>query len=329
MNFCGFSHFPPDLLGVLGKYFLFPDDEDDGPRFKFSLEFRNLVNSNCKYFSEWKRQTQILSLNDKYSLLFIQSKSFHDIVTRSISTLKQLEVSLEMGGLSEIDFSLLNGMKKVSFVNWIFPSAPLLIDVDHVVLRGDLQDLSFCANVRKLELRHWSRDFQRIGPAIDLGCLTNVEELKCDAREVQNYTNLSHLKTARFLSCRSIEDVSCFQNCQKLVLNDCGNVADVSSLKNVVHLDLTRCEKVEDVSSLDRVHTLVLYGCNEIRYVSSLGRVHSLDLSGCNSIGDISPLGSVHSLKLCGYGGKDISCLMNVTELNLSYSSSLSDLSEC
>jgi hypothetical protein len=326
MSFCGFSLFPQDLLGFLARYLL-PEDGNDGYQFKFVLELRNLVNSNRKYFSEWKKQSQILPLNRKYSLLFVQSKSFHEHVERSVTTLKQLQISLDMDDAVYIDLTQLHGVQKISFINWTLPFAPVLIDVDHITLEGDIQDLNFCANVRKVELRHCPRDYRRLSAVIDLGCLPNVEDLTCDVREVQNYMKLEHLMKATFRSCRSIKDVSCFRNLHTLVLNYCGNVTDVSSLGNLYHLDLTGCEEVIDVSALSKVHTLILTSCNEIRDVSSLVNVHQLDLNSCFAVRDIPRLESVNSLDLSGYAGTDLSSLVNVTVLNLFHSRAVSDLS--
>jgi hypothetical protein len=287
---------PTDILLVIADYLL-STHEFENNKFSFKLDWKCLLNS-CKVFATLKRKALYLELTESYSRQYVKEFSFRKKVMQTLKDIScQLSLKVQLGHGEEIPDS----------VN----------------------------NIHKLAL-YSHRSFG----TINFGTLTNITEFECYLQaELTNIQTLANCKSVTICSCDALTDVSCFKDVEVLSLTGCANIQDVSSFGRVKHLDLTGCCNVEDVSCLGNVYHLNLSGCNAVRDVSklgnvyclhlsqnshlsdvsALGKVHILYLNRCPNVVDVSALHSVYQLSLSEFSGEDISSLINVTILDLSY----------
>jgi hypothetical protein len=199
-----------------------------------------------------------------------------------------------------------------------------LIHVEECSLSaGFVSDLSFCATVKKLTIIANGYDFP-----VDLSPLINLEELVCQCFRLVHFDHLSNLKKLAIYSVESLVNVSCFVNIPHLTFSNCPNLADVSCLGNATYLSFNRCPAISDVSSLGKVSTLMFDYCLGVTDVSVLGKGnHSVTISQAETMIGLSSLRSVYSVNLAGCRGDNIFGLTNVTKLDISFCSNITDIS--
>jgi hypothetical protein len=321
--------FPQDIFYLFANYLLAKDDQNK-KSFHFSYDWRNFMNTSKEYFAEWKKESQIISLNGKFAERFHKSSQFRDRILQTIQNPRfQLEVSFIFpNGVNRrpvINLKRLNGVRSLHIEECKLRKIELL-DVEELVLVGcNVSDLAFCANIKKMCYRRGQNSDH---PIVDISCLKSLEDFSLfmvDA--ILNFQMLSNLKKLSFFPNQHISDLSCLQNVRSLYFVGCNAITDVRCLAHVSELTLSLCRGITDVSSLGNVLNLTLHGCENIRDVSALGNVHTLDLSACSNVVDISGLTNVHSLTIRAFQGTDLSGLRNVVILDISNSPNVRDIS--
>jgi uncharacterized protein YjbI with pentapeptide repeats len=268
----------PEDILRLLGFYVVPIEARVQGKFRLNYDWRNFLNTSQTLFRKWKKQNQYLNLNKIYSKIFLHSPEFHARILEIIES-SSLQLSLDF----KLSLDERQNMKDHSF----FLHPP---EIDEIRLEMKLfTQIELFSHIRKLYLNLEHPFF-----IYDLSCLQQVEELICfNMKSVTNYDSLTKLKKAKFHHCDS-----CFANLSELVLVNCYYAHDVSFLRNVPKLTFDSCEMIEDVSDL--------------------GNVTELTIRNCPRIGDISSLSAVFSLTLSDRSFNDISCLVNVTVLNIS-----------
>jgi hypothetical protein len=318
--------FPQDIFYLFANYLLVDDDQNK-KIFHFSYDWRNFMNTSKVYFAEWKRESQIITLNWKFAERFQKSSYFRSRILQTIQNpLLQLDLFFVVPDDDDrrpvVDLSKVNGVRKLHIEECKLRKIELL-DVEELVLDAcKVSDLSFCANVKKLTFGNCER------LTLDVSCLRSLEEFDLQHEDaiLVNLESLVNLKKFHILPNNYIS-VNFLRNVPDLSFASCHGITDVGCLANVPDLTFYRCRGIRDVSSLGNVHKLDLSYCENIRDVSALGNVHTLDLSSCPKVTDISTLVNVHSLAIQSFQGTDLSGLSNVVILDISNSPKVRDIS--
>jgi hypothetical protein len=308
----GLAFLPRDILSFITNYFLEKDDQNK-KIFQFTLDWRNLMNTNQQYFGEWKKESQLVVVSGYNAERFYSSVDFREKIYRIVES-PRLQVDLVFnysdfysGKNPTIDFTQLNNVRTIS-IEKIMDSCKIVpcktTENAAVSLRRcPFPDLSYWATVKEFNFTPHNSIRSH---TFDLNPLRNIEKANLKISQCVNYHVLSNLKSLTISGCESITDVSCFQN--------------------IPDLDLRKCSGITDVSSLGRVHSLCLAGCDNITDVSALARVYKLNLSHCEKVTDLSKLEWVHTFAFDGFQGEDLSGLKSVVILNISDSPNVSDV---
>jgi hypothetical protein len=303
---------PRDILSFLANYFLEKDSQNN-KIFQFTLDWSNFMNTNQEYFGDWKKESQIVGLSGYNAERFYSSVDFRERIYRIVDN-PRLQIDLFFnysefysGKKPEIDLKELNNVRTIS-IEKIMDSCKIvpckIADNTVVSLRRcPFVDLSYWTSVKEF---NFTPHISIRSKTFDLKPLGNIEKANLKIPHCVNYHLLSNLKSLTISGCKSIKDVSCFQN--------------------IPDLDLRKCSGITDVSSLSRVHSLCLAGCENITDVSALARVHKLDLSHCQQVTDLSKLEWVHTFAFDGFQGDDLTGLKNVVILRISDSPNVSDV---
>jgi hypothetical protein len=297
---------PQDILCSIANNLL-PLHEQNKRIFHYSYDWLNFLNSSKEDFGKWKKESQIIVLTDSDARRFRDLKEFREKVYQCIENPHfQLDVVLEKWEDNRlVDLQLFDNVRKIHLKDCDCVAPPTMDVNEMFLLQCQIEDFSFCSNVKSVTVVQVLDPLQRI---LDLSLFQKIEKgcFRLNTMSSTNHHLLSNLKSLELQCCRSITDVSCFQN--------------------IPHLSLTWCHAITDVSSLGKVHTLNLMGCLNIRDVSALGRVHTLDLSYCDQVTDLSALEWVYCLTFGRFQGTDLSGLKNIVVLNIPDASSVTDI---
>jgi hypothetical protein len=311
---------PHDLLFLVANYLL-PKNRQNKMTFRYSHDWRNFINTSKEYFSEWKKQTQVIVLESEYAVTFIRSlQFFHRIKQEIVDSLHQLDLCVVGTHFQEQELRPIDRVKSFSANRCTLPRIPQL--VSHLSLNQCIiHQLSPNSGINGLCLHYCQIGSNAQHNTVDVSTLTITEGASFKGLELQNYQSLSSLsKSVSIERCKSITDVSCFRNLQKVEFDSCPNITDVSCLCDVHELSLIFCGGITDVSSLGRVYNLELLVCRNISDVSALGNVHTLGLYKCSDITDVSALNNVYELRLELFTGNSLIGLENVVKLFLTAS---------
>jgi hypothetical protein len=304
---CEIIRLPSDILSVVagclhGTY-------GNATAFSSGLEWQNALNSNKSYFQHLKKVTQIISLSNKFTRLFLTSTGFRETVLSKIENRKnQLQFNLvDYFPSPDLDLTLLCPAKHLSLIRCTSEISVFLVDIEKITLSEcSIQDLSFCSKIGTVDI---------LVPACEslltsTLSTTTVFKVYCAYKQsckIENYQRaLNAVKGFEFRDCDSIVDVSCFKNADTVRLSGCRNISDVSSLGYLRELNLSRCTQVRDVSAL--------------------GKVHKLNIACCPLVEDISALTGVYDLDITGFNGTNLSSLRNVKKLSISNCRNISSL---
>jgi hypothetical protein len=302
--------FPEQVLYLTANYLL-PAEEQGKLIFRFSFDWRSFMNTSKSMLVKWKRKSRLVVLNTFYSERFRECEQFREFIVRMVhSPLDQLELNFQAPSLSYlnttavVDMGSLAGVKKISVFAYNVSNFPSVLG--ELSLHHCNCDLAGCltipSSLRKFDYRHHSTS-----QTIDWHNLKTLEEASFSELKLLNYQSLSHLKSLRIWSDPLLCDISCFQN--------------------VRELDFSQCVGIVDVSSLGKVHKLCLFGCTRITDVSALMNVHTLDLGRCFGVSDVSCLTNVVELRLHQFRGSNLSGLLNVKRLWISFCDNITDIS--
>jgi hypothetical protein len=289
---------PRDLLFLIVNYLL-PKDEQNKLIFRYSHDWRNFVNTSKEYFSEWKKQTQVVVLESEYALKFIRSPEFsHRVIQLMDDSLYQLELHATRTEFGEQELRCIDRVKCFSAYLCTINSFPQR--VSHLSLdRCDIPQPPSDLVVSQLHLRNCFRGPNDEDGIVDVRAWAIVEDASFWSMDLLHYECLSSSLTSVSIQfCDSITDVSCFRNIQKVKFTSCHNITDVSCLGDVRELIICCCSGITDVSSLGRVYNLELSSCKNITDVSALGNVKILNLNECRGVRDITALKNVSELHL-------------------------------
>jgi hypothetical protein len=316
--------FSEQILYFIANYLL-PSEEQNKLIFRLSFDWRNFLNTSKSCLGEWKKRSQLITLNTFYSQRFRECEKFRETIVRMIQNpLDQLELNFWSSSYGEqFDLEFFEGMKKISAYGYHVSSPPRLLR------ELSLENCELLNGLIFPPLRKFAFLSDRKVPrkVIDLSALRNLEDASFRDVKLLNYRVLSDLQSLNIASDRSLKNISCFRNAQKLTFYNCPGICDVSSLGNARELEFFQCLGITDVSSLGRVHKLTLFVCSGITDVSALKNVHTLDLVGCTGVTDVSCLTNVHELRLTEFKGSDISGLLNVKRLSLGSCPNITDIS--
>jgi Leucine-rich repeat (LRR) protein len=335
---CSLLKLPMEVLYIIGYYLVSPNCPEQKV-FILSLDLTHLLNANKSPFRDWKRQIQILKLNQSTSGEYLASSSFRNRARQAVVNPRQQicldfvqPESYQRSNLrskqkepQQLDLSAICGVWKISILGCFVPAFSSLTEVDEVKVENCplVSDLSFCSSpsIKSLFFN------TRITDPIDVGCLSNLESFHCEAQQIMNYQSLTNLKKLQIENCSNLVDVSCFQNIPSLFFYACHDITNVTCLGNVSNLTFRSCAGIVDVSGLGGVPCLDLSGCLNIRDVSALGNVYELTLSDCSKVEDVSYLTHVVKLNLTNLRDiTDISGLKSVKELNLTGCRKITDI---
>jgi hypothetical protein len=322
---------PQDIFHFLVNY-LHPVSQQNKKTFIFSLDWRNLMNTNRKHFHTWKKKHLLLVLPHRYAHGYQTDQVLRDHVLSLIENPKtqlvlRFDFPINENGIydNEFDLSIFSGVKSLTVSHCkLVCNSP--VAVEEAVFESCSISNSVLSKIttKRLRLFHVTGDDQFLSFEENVDLLESLyfwnEYQACD------YSSFCHLKEVNFLCCDFISTVACFKNVHILALCNCPCITDVSMLGNVKKLDLSQCEGITDVSALGRVHTLLLSHCINISDVSALGKVYHLELNWCRNVKDVSQLHHVHTLFFHEFTGTDLSGLRNVVKLDISFSKHLSDI---
>jgi Leucine-rich repeat (LRR) protein len=306
------SLLPPEILYFLANYLL-PEDEQNKWIFRFTIDWRNFLNTSKVGFEKLKKQSRIITLSALYADKLRTSAKFCQRVYHLIENpFEQLELH---------------------FFDWTLP-----------VKQGEIQALP--AALKELKIQNCNFDENQIQhlprvQKLDIGwkrfkhdldvtyCNNVVREVVFSQAELLNYQALAHLKSISISGMKTPMELSCFGNAEKLELRYCEGVTDVSCLGNIRELNLSGCSRITDVSALGRVYRLTLLSCENVKNVSALRNVPVLDIS-LTGVVDVSVLTNVRKLSFkSSQFVTEISGLENVEELVLSFSHKVKSLPVC
>jgi hypothetical protein len=296
---------PRDVLCFVVNYFL--DEENQNKSvFRYPRDWMNFMSSSKQYFGQWKRSSQLITIPAPFPEQFYASAEFREKIFRLVEN-PGAQVQLEeLSATLEIDFQVLNNLKKITVggISEASKVVPRIVDVEEIVLyEFPIEDLSFWSRAKSVTFNP-AEDIRM--KSFDLAPLQHIEKGVFPIPYCVNYHLLAGLKSLTFSGCESIKDVSCFKDIPVLALNNCPGITDVSSLGNVHKLDLSGCQNIVDVSPLKRVHIL--------------------NLSMCLSVKDLSALEWVYSFAFRYFDGNDISGLKNVVILDIVGATDVSDI---
>jgi hypothetical protein len=296
-NFCFLISLPSEIVRLLSQYFLNGKDQEKKV-FQFCQDWRNFMNTSKSYFGKWKKESQLIVLQDPLALQFYQSSKIRQQV---LSYIEHPRLQLDLC-FNNIDWDRSVDLESVLNVRRVHVGSgevvPCSVDFEEI----EFKYCSFTDN----SLRYYSRvkRFYFIDDTseqvLDLEPLHHIETGLFHIQQCENYYCLTKLQSLDISGCLSVTDVTCFQHIPKLTLSQCPFITDISSLGNVRELDLSFNEQITDVSSLGRVPVLRLYYCKGVKDVSKLNHVRNLDIGGCYLITDISGLDSVEVLNISG-----------------------------
>jgi hypothetical protein len=105
---------PRDLLFLVANYLL-PKDQQNKLVFRYSHDWRNFINTNQEYFSEWKKQTQVIVLDSEYAVRFIRLPEFSDRIRQQMEdSMQQLELQIQRCELEEQELRSIPSVKRLS-----------------------------------------------------------------------------------------------------------------------------------------------------------------------------------------------------------------------
>jgi hypothetical protein len=322
---------PVHILSRVAKYLL-PVEDGNKRIFKFSVDWRNFMNTSQEYFGEWKKQCQLVVLQFDYADKFRESENFRDRVLFVIQDpLEQLELHL-LSFIRTKNLNLMNlgQLRKIDVARCQinnFPTALMEASFDHCTIAS----FHNFPPVRSFHLDNkceiFIEDDNKHNDDLDVSCLKISEEASFVGVDLLNYCTLSHLTSISIAFTDSINDVSCFKHARQLKFQSCPNITDVNCLQNAFRLELLFCQGITDVSSLGKVYHLSLSGCGNVTNISALGNIHTLNLDNCSQITDVSSLSDVVELHLDGFRGSELSGLKKVETLYLRDAPTVTDIS--
>jgi hypothetical protein len=322
-NICFLISLPSEVIRLLSQYFLKVEDHEKNV-FQFCHDWRNFMNTSKGYFEKWKKDSQLIVLQDPLALQFYQSSKIRQQVLSYIEhPRKQLDLCF-----NHIDWDRSVDLESILHVRRVHVTSGEVVPCS-----VDFEEIEFMdCNFTDSSLRYYSRvkrfcfDNESSEEVLDLEPLRNIENGHFCIQRCVNYDCLTNLKSLDISCCLSITDVSCFRNIPKLSLSQCPNITDLSSLGGVRELDLSFNEGITDVSSLGRVPVLILHYCFGVEDVSQLNHVRNLDIGGCSWITDVSGLHSVEILNISGcHSITSLSSLSALKELKIKGCDALQD----
>jgi hypothetical protein len=324
---CFITELPEEIILLIAA-FLHSSKYQNERTFEFSLDWRNFIASNQKYFTPLKKRTRLLHLTREMSTKFHDSISFRDQVLSIVEDPK-LQISLSVGKCENPFDACLGQVKYLRIERSEVVALPF--EAEEITFSGcKLSSKTIgCASTKRLNV------FHTVG--CDLLQFPNVEKL-CVMEgynsSPQAYHFLPNLKTVEVTG-SDLSDVSCFRDVRKLTLQYCPNVVDVGCLENVHDLTLF-CPSITDTSKLGRVRILNISGCPGITDISTLTKVEQLSMSQCprlsknNNQKTLDILESLDTLAELNFAYCSLTSaprLKNVVILDLSYSQYLHDVS--
>jgi hypothetical protein len=305
-----FSLLPPEILYFLANYLL-PEEERNKCIFRFTIDWRNLLNTSKFFFEKIKKQSRIITLSALYADKLRTSAKFSQRVYQLIENpFEQLELHF-FDWILQVTLGEIQGL----------PAALKELKIQNC--HFDVDKIQHLPLVQKLDI-----GWKRFKHELDVTYCNNVlREVVFVQAELLNYQALGHLKSISISGMKSPMDLSCFKDADKLELQYCEGVTDVSCLGNICELNLSGCYGITDVSALGRVYKLTLLSCENVKNVSALRNVPVLDIS-LTGVVDVSALKNVLSFKSSQYV-TEISGLENVEELVLSFSLKVKSLPVC
>jgi hypothetical protein len=268
---------PRELLLLIANYLL-PKDQQNKLIFRYSYDWRNFLNASKEYFSERKKQTQLLVLDSEYTLKFIRSAGFSHRISQLMED-SRYRLVLKVNGVSFLDeelrfiervkcFSACHGCLNSSLKLFSDISSYCITDVS---CYRNIQNLyfAFCPNIT------------------DVSCLRDVHKLS-------------------FRHCQGITDASSLErvymgNVHILNLDSLARIMAVSSLKNVYELHL----ELKDVYELHlewfKGHSLT--GLENVKkrfvnYSTAISNISTFHVAFCPLITDFHGLKNLRILEI-------------------------------
>ncbi len=268
-------------------------------------DYHYLMNTSKHHFEDMKRKTIYFTLNEEKSLEYITNDKFQQLL------------------LSKV----INGWKQIG----------IIVDV----LQSPLHQIDFIPPIQSLrrykKLMYFHQLSQHVMNQIER--ITVSEEIKTinKLKQFPYFPNLKELYIDHF---QELEDVSNLSHLKRLMISDADNLTDITPLQNIPFLNFMGCSELEDFSVLNcnKVEQLFLsFSCitdfsafrnirsvhisfsHEIEDVSLLYGVYDLSLINNEGLGDISSLGGHHRLRIerCGYHLQGYECLLGIPHVTL------------
>ncbi len=215
------------------------------------------LNSNKSHFSSLKQETIYFSLNPEKSQEYVKEESFRETILSKVKDGSK-QIGLVIQSNSEmLDLRDIVAHKIVFSIS--YPHLPNNVPSLEYFLPNTVQEIPFLPILQDLTLHN--------------------------CRNIQDFSNLSHLKKLQLFDALQLTDITPLQNIPHLTFTECPNIQDFSVIisKRQHFLSLYK-SAITDVSFLRNMLQVKLYLCNELVDVSPLHGVRELFLSTCPSI---------------------------------------------
>jgi hypothetical protein len=194
----GLFSLPNDIFCFLANRLL-PTDEQNKLIFKFSHDWRNLMNTSKTHFADFKKHTVLIVLKAAHTLNFTTSSSFRDrIMQLIINPLEQLELHFVkwfgQSGLVTINFSSCPAVKKVTLQSCQFLQLPPAFRELCLILSNS-NDLQIRNPIKSLKVYESPKQDASKITLLDVRLLNILEEASFSFVRLENYQHFSHLRS--------------------------------------------------------------------------------------------------------------------------------------
>jgi hypothetical protein len=247
---------PQELLHLIAHCFL-PQEQHYKQVFKYRVDWKNFMNTSKYHFGKWKKESQVITLKDRFAEKFFVSTRFRQRVQCLVeNSQEQLEIHVNNPLYIKLKSHYQDTIRNAGINRLLVVLS--LGDRDMVLTLTESGQI-----LRKFNWRYYNRV---AGTYAETDLVDNeiVEEASFYRFRLLNYHCLSHLKSITIAFPAAFTDVSCFHSVPKLHFHCCHQVTDVSSLRNVRELELKSCDGITDVSSLGTVYSLSLQECRNL-----------------------------------------------------------------
>jgi Leucine-rich repeat (LRR) protein len=324
---CFITELPEEIISLIAA-FLHSSKYQNERTFEFSLDWRNFIASNQRFFTPLKKRTRLLRLTREISARFHDSLTFRTHVLSKVED-PRLQIALRVGKCENPFDQCLGQVKYLRIEHSEVFTLPFVAE-EVTFSSCKLSSTVGCPSTKQLNVFHTVGCELLQFPNVEKLCVMEGSSPYNSSPQV--YRFLPNLQTVEVTG-SDLSDVSCFSHLQRLVLNYCPNVVDVGCLENVPDLEFRACHVISDISKLGRVHVLDISGCRGIADISTLTKVERLSMSQCPNLSNhrttdiLESLDTLVELNFAYSSLNSAPWLKNVVVLDLSYSYYLDDVS--